>query len=253
MKENIIYKTTDFDSFVFRNANRDIDSAHVKRIADNMSANGWIGAPIEVSLTENGKYQIEDGQHRYMACKETNTPVNFMLVKPKTIYDLATQNSIKKSWTPMDYINAYADDGSYSYKRLKNLAEGFKNVSIGDVLRVIGDGGKNREKLRRGYVQITDEQFYMAREVLKSLDVINESIDNSNIKTKSNYKNCIISLLKHNVVDPQRLIDKLDKHGNMLLPTSASRTQALQYLEMLYNYHQPKNTCVLFREALKNV
>ena len=249
MKENQIYITTDYDQFVFRSANRDVDMSHVNRIATSMAKEGWQGAPIEVS-EDNGKLQIEDGQHRYMACRKTGTPVHFMVVKVKTIYDVAKQNSMKKGWRGSDYIKAYSEDGNYNYKRLKNLEDEFPGATLSDILDVVV-GKHKQDNLKKGYVRINDEQFFKAREVLKSLVVMIESLKSFNIKTIANYKKILIQLLKHDVIDPQRMIDKIDKHGRMLLPASATKDQAMQYLEALYNYHQSKNT-VLFREKLRS-
>lgn len=252
LKRNVIYTTTDYEQFAFKSANRDIDPAHVKKIAGRMEQKGWQGGPIEISLAKDGKYQIEEGQHRYMAARQTKTPIRFIVVDEKDVYDTATENSMKKGWNGSDFIHAYASDGNFNYKRLENLENEFPNVTLTDILEVIGDTKHKRENLKKGYIRITDEQFFQAREILKSLQVINECLDNIAIKTVSSYKRIIISLLRHDVIDPQRMIDKLDKHGKMLLPPSATRDQAMQYLEALYNYHQPKGSTVLFREALKH-
>lgn len=251
MKENQIYITTDYDQFVFRSANRDVDMSHVNRIATNMEKEGWQGAPIEVSEL-NGKLQIEDGQHRYMACKQTNTPVNFMVVKAKTIYDLARQNSMKKGWRGSDYVKAYAGDGNFNYKRLMNLEKEFPNVTLSDILVVVV-GKHKQDNLKKGYIRINDEQFFKAREVLRPLSMLNESMKEIGIKTIANYKRVLVRLLVHDIIDPQRMIDKMDKYGRMLLPMSVTKDQAVAELEALYNYHQQKNTLVMFRERLKNV
>ena len=53
------------------------------------------------------------------------------------------------------------------------------------------------------------------------------------------------------IIDTDRMVDKLDKYGRMLLPPTATSEQAIMALETLYNYHQRGNI-VLFREALRN-
>lgn len=251
MKENFIYTTTNYDDFVFRTANRDVDLKHIDKIAENMAENGWQGAPIEVSAREDGKLQIEDGQHRYMAAKKSSTPVKFMVVKNMSVYDVASKNSMKKGWTGSDYVQAYASDGNYNYKRLKNLQDEFQNVSLSDILDIVG-GRHKQDNLKRGYIRINDEQFFKAREVLKSLTIMNESLKTMGIKTMASYKRVLIELLMNDIIDPQRMIDKLDKHGRVLLQPSAGREQAMKNLEGLYNYHQQNKTTVLFREALKS-
>ena len=250
MKENYIYTSSNYDDFVFRTANRDVDIPHINKIAENMKVNGWQGAPIEVSLTDDKKFQIEDGQHRFMACKKSNTPVKFMIVKKMSIYDVATKNSMKKGWKGSDYIKAYSEDGNFNYKRLKNLQDEFPKVSLSDILDVVV-GKHTQNNLKKGYIHINDEQYYKAREVLKSLTIMNESLKLIGIKTMSSYKKILVDLLLNDVIDPQRMIDKLDKHGRMLLPPSATKDQAIQYLEALYNYHQRDKTTVMFREQLK--
>lgn len=250
MRENQIYTTTDYDSFALKKANRQVDMNHVKRIAESMKANGWVGAPIEVS-EGNGKLQIEDGQHRYTACQMTNTPVKFMVVKPKSVYDVAMQNNIKKGWKGEDYINAYAEDGNYNYKRIKNLEEEFSNLSLSDILAVISDNGQRRNSLKKGYVRVTDEMFYKARDVLKSLGILSEELKMAGIRSQKVYKATLSLLLKHDIIDTDRMVDKISKYGRMLLPPTATREQALMALETLYNYHQRGGT-VLFREQLKS-
>jgi hypothetical protein len=253
MRQNQIYTTTDYDLFTLRTANREIDMAHVSRIAKSMMDNGWRGAPIEVSEIPNSdKLQIEDGQHRFTACKKTNTPIKFMVVNSKDIYDLARQNSIKKSWKGCDYIRAYANDGNYNYKRLANLMNEFPNITLSDILDVIA-GKHKQDNLKKGYIRITDEQFFKAREILAPLSMMYKSLKDMGIKTVSNYKRVLTILLVHDVIDPQRMIDKIDKYGIMLLPKSVTKEQALRELEVIYNYHQQKNTTVMFRERLKNV
>lgn len=251
MKENFIYTSSKYDDFVFRTANRDVDLKHIDKIVDNMMENGWQGAPIEVSLMDDGKFQIEDGQHRFMAAKKSGTPVKFMVVKNMSIYDVATKNSMKKGWTGSDYVKAYAEDGNTSYKRLKNLQNEFPKMSLSDILDVVV-GKHKQDNLKKGYVRINDEQFYKAREVLKSLSIMNESLKTIGIKTMASYKKILIDLLMNDIIDPQRMIDKLDKHGRMILPAAATKEQAIQHLEALYNYHQRDKTTVLFREQLKN-
>ena len=255
MRDNIIYSTTNYTDFVLKDANREVNEDLVHRIAVNMIQNGWVGAPIEVSLAKDGKFAVEDGQHRLKASEIASIPVKFMVVKPRDTYEVAQQNSIRKSWTGCDYIRAYANDGNYNYKRIRNLEGEFYQLSLSDILSVAisSDNGKTREKLQKGYVHVSDEEYYRAREILKSLVMMNESLKATGIKTTAPYKRTLVKLMKHDIIDHDRMIDKLDKYGKMLLSPTATNKQALENLEVLYNYHQHKNTIVMFRERLKSL
>lgn len=252
MRENIIYGTTNYTDFVLKEANREIDETLVRKIAENMKENGWVGAPIEVSVNGD-KFIVEEGQHRLKASEVASIPVRFMVVKPRNTYEVAQQNSIRKAWTGSDFVRAYANDGNYNYKRLRNLENEFPKLALSDILSVAVDNGKTREKLRKGYIHMSDEEYYRAREILKSLTIMNESLKNVGIKTMASYKRTLIKLMKHDIIDHERMIDKLDKYGKMLLSPTATNNQALQNLEVVYNYHQHRGTLVMFRERLKSL
>ena len=252
MRENQIYTSSKYDDFVFREANRNVDESHVSKIAENMEKNGWQGAPIEVSESKNGKLQIEDGQHRYAAAKKTGTPIRFIVVKEKSVYDVAKQNSLSKTWGNIDYVHAYASEGSYSYKKLENLKNEFPDISLSDIMKMLTDGRVKREELKKGYIRITDEQYFQAREHLKSIATMNESLKNIRIKTKSPYIRALIILLRNGLIEAQRMIDKIDSYGRMLLMDTVSEAQAYVELEKLYNYHQQKNI-VYFGDAIKRI
>lgn len=251
MRENQIYITTDYDKFVFRNGNRDVVQKHIDNIADNMQKNGWVGVPIEISVNNAGEYVIEEGQHRYEAARKTKTPVHFMVGKAKTIYEIGRQNSLVKPWNKQNFIKAYADEGNYSYKRLQNLINEFPNVVVSDILLAVGtEGRKIRGNVEKGYTQVTDEQYYKAREILKYVSSFTESMKAIGINTRSVYMRSIIHLLKHDLIDGERLLDKMDKYGKMLLHPSATKKQAYENIQTLYNYHQQKGI-VYFMDKVK--
>lgn len=251
MRTNQIYTTSTYD-FVFKEANREIDEKSVQHIAKRMSDVGWQGPPIEVSINEKGEKVIEDGQHRYEAAKQTNTPVKFMVVPEKTVYDLAIQNSMSKAWTNKDFVDVYAKQGFSNYKRLRQLMNEFPDIPLTDIIRFFDSENKRKDDLKKGRIRITDEMFYIARENLQHLVILNEALDNAKVRTKSAYSRALIKLLKNGLIDPQRMADKIDKHGAMLLTQSVGTSQAILELDQIYNYHQTKGTVVHFFDKVRS-
>ena len=240
MNPNKIYTTTDYGQFVFRSANRTVDEKHVKRLEKLMQENGWKGKPIEVSEDKKGKLVIEDGQHRYTAAKNTKTPIKYMVVPAKTIYEISIENNANKGWKMNDYIDAYSDGGMMSYKRLKQLKTEFPNLPIDTILRTINENAVRKEILAKGQIRFSDEQFYLARENLKTIEMFYESMVKFKIKTKAVYTRNLVRIMKAGLIDGDRLMDKMDKYGNMLLPKAVTDKQAAEELEKLYNYHQQR-------------
>ena len=134
---------------------------------------------------------------------------------------------------------------------LQNLVNEFPNVVISDILNsVMGDAPSKRGKVEKGYTQVTDEQYHRAREILKYVSSFNDSLKAIGIKTRSIYIRSIIHLLRHELIDGDRLIDKMDKYGKMLLQPSATKKQAYENIQTIYNYHQQKGV-VYFMDKVK--
>lgn len=255
LRENQIYTTSQYENFHFKEANRAVNPKHVDKIAERMKEVGWEGGPIEVSMDDKGLLVIEDGQHRYVASKKTNTPLRFILVKPRDEYDVAVQNSLVRPWTREDYITLYANQGNQSYMRIRNLVNEFPKVSFTDILRVAKESGTRRKDFERGYIRVSDQEYFKARECLKALTHLQEGLVNAKIKTKSNYISVLCVLLKYDLIDADRMVEKMDHYARLVLPESATVKQAVEYLEMLYNYRQRKDIVYLrddYRRRAKN-
>ena len=250
IKGEQIYISSDYYAFVLKEANRNINEKHVNEIAKSMEQKGWVGSPIEVSEDEKGRYQVEDGQHRLYAAIQTNTPIHFMVVKPKSVHETAFQNSSQKPWSRNDYIVSYADE-NYSYKRINNLMNLFPEISITNILRVVGDGGNaTTRKLKEGKYNVSEEQFIKGKRVLEGLRLINEQFNNLKINSRDSYIRMFIKLLRNDVIDAKRMADQIMKFGYRVLPPNVTVKQAEEELEKLYNYQKSVNR-VDFKEGLK--
>ena len=76
-----IFKTYDYDKFTIMEDNRKIYDGHVKDMEDNISRIGYVsGKPILV----NEKFEIIDGQHRYIACRDLNEPIYYSIEEGAT-------------------------------------------------------------------------------------------------------------------------------------------------------------------------
>lgn len=247
MKENIIYTSSKYDDFTFKAENRSIDEKNVEKIAANMKERGWVGVPIEVS-EQKGKLVIENGQHRFTAAKRLNIPVRFMLVPPRKAYQEAEQNSLVKKWKMSDYVETYANGGAMSYKRLKNLIEEFPQFTAIELLRVVsrGDG----DSFRKGRFTFNEEEYFMARNILTDLAQIKNSITKLGISQRA-YTRVLYTLLKINALDVDRIMEKIEKYGEIILKPVATNKAALECIDTLYNYRVNKNNVVYLTGTYK--
>lgn len=113
-----IYETTSYDIFSFMPGNRDIVEGKVNQLAGEIKQNGLL-IPIMV----NGKYEIADGQHRFLACRKINAPVQYFIRENATVETAANVNMAGSNWTNKDWINKYAEQGRTDYVVLKKWIE----------------------------------------------------------------------------------------------------------------------------------
>ena len=253
MRENQVYTTTQYNNFVFKNGNRRIDKKHVAEIAERMRKIGWDGAPIEISINEKGNYVVEEGQHRLEASKLTTTPVRFIKVKPRSTYETAVQNTMVAKWTMQDYVDAYARDGYTSYKYIDSLIKQFPEIKLVYILSVLnkGNGGNNsNNEFRKGYTKVSSDDYAKAKRDLEDLRFLKQKLDPLNL-TSGPYLKAFTILLRKELIDVERMAEKLEKYGaSILLPVSTTR-YAVDYLERLYNYRNAGKNVVYLVEAYK--
>lgn len=253
MRENQVYTTTQYNNFIFKNGNRHVNVKHVEEIAGRMDKIGWDGAPIEVSVNEKGQYVIEEGQHRFEACKLTKTPIRFIKVRPRSTYETAVQNSMVAKWTTQDYVDAYARDGYTSYKYINNLINEFPDIKLAYILSILskGNGGKNvTESFRKGYIKVSSDDYVTAKKNLDKLRLLKSKLETLTIPVGA-YVKALTILLRKEMIDADRMAEKIEKYGaSILLPVSTTK-YAVDYLERLYNYRNAGKNVVYLVDAYK--
>ena len=244
MNQNQIYTSSKYNDFVFKEENRAIDEKHANKIATIMKEKGWIGSPIEVSETADKKLQIEDGQHRYVAAKQTNTPIRFIVVPARTAYEQGEMNSMVEKWKPMQYIEMYARNGIPSYKRLLNLCNEFPQFKLNEIQVACGiSNSKHNDLIKKGRIQVSDERFLKARHILQDLAEIKETLNSVGLFNVS-YVKALIALLKVDAIDKDRMRQKIERYYD-ILESASTVDKAVDYLERVYNRNAKKDIVYL--------
>lgn len=240
-----IYVEENYDKFMYKPSNRKIKQKHLEQIKDAIKEYGYNKfKEIDVSDAKDGKYYIEDGQYRYTACKELGFPIYFKIVGKKSVYELSEENRLQDKWGRQDYVNAYSynDDGStnYNYKRFDNLLNNY-----GDRLKasciysvVVGcDGGQSLkyDSIKKGYMRLSEESYNNAIDVLDRLVPLSNELKRINLDNRA-YLDVLIKLLKGNFIDENRMLKGI-KNNQFILTKVATKKQALEKLNEVYNYH----------------
>ena len=245
MKENIIYSSSQYNDFVFKKENRDIDEPFVEKMAKSFEKYGWVGSPIEISEGADGKFQIEEGQHRFLAAKKLNIPIKFIVVPARNAYMQAEINDLNNKWKPMKFVEMYARNGVQSYKRLLNLFEQFPQYTWVEIVTAIGNSNSQQQKaIKEGRLQLSDEKYIKARNILIDLNDIKSAMDEFGFVSHQ-YLKGFISLLKADAIDKDRMVEKIQKYGNGVFTKVTTVDKAVDYIERVYNFNAKKDIVYL--------
>ena len=115
-----VYTTKDYSLFKTLSANRAVNKIHLARLKESMKKNY-----LTTILTVNEKFEIIDGQHRFLVCKELNLPINYILSKNYGLNEVQILNANMKNWHPNDYISGYCDLGYQDYIIFREFAANY--------------------------------------------------------------------------------------------------------------------------------
>jgi len=227
-----VESTKDYDRFVFKKGNRPVRRRVVSLIAAIEKHNQLAEYPILVSLRNDAKLEIGDGQHRFEAAKALNVPVFYLISRqPLTIEQIASANQLQKSWNLSDWMESWIGRGNREYLTLKEFCEVFHlPITVG--MEVIGHsyGGEQGEKFKAGKFRV--ENFAFGQKVGHTLGALRGHIPVADLRLVR----AIIRVLKVKDISIDRLIKKLLVHASMF-ERQVTWMKYVEMIEKIYNKH----------------
>lgn len=109
-----VYKTKSYKKFHLLPMNREIIATHASKMADSIKSMGSIRPIVccETAVVDGiNKLWVLDGQHLLTGLERLKKEVHYIKIDVKDELDIVRKmgllNSSSKSWTMMDYVNAY--------------------------------------------------------------------------------------------------------------------------------------------------
>ena len=168
----VVYKSNNYSKFKLMKGNRDIDDSNVKKLESSIKS---IGYKIEEHIIVNEKFEIADGQHRFMACKNLGVPIYYMQGTGLDLKTVKMLNSNQKNWRLKDHVHSNAEveiDNKDSYVRINNLITKY-GISI-NILQCPALLRCNKNNLKNGTAVFSPEDLINA---YKTLDYVFLVID----------------------------------------------------------------------------
>lgn len=228
--------TDEFDKFKLIDSNRNDWELRAKNIAKSVKKVNYIPAPIIV----NEKYEIIDGQARFTYCKQTKTPITYLVIKGLTVDDCVAMNASTTRWVISDYIESYAQRGWNDYVILNEFLKAAKSKGYGYKESVwtltLSEGSNSDDKIKNGEFVLKSGAVKRAEEIMVYWDKFKDIPTN---RKKDFYKALGYCYLLE-CVDNERLVRKVHQFPRRFL-NIANVNGMMDILEEIYNYRNRKD------------
>lgn len=237
--------TEDLNIFTFLKGNRPPNPQHIKRLAASIKRYGMLINPILV----NERYEIIDGQHRYLAAKETNAPIYYIIVSGYALEQVHTLNLNQKNWTAKDFLNGYADMGLKDYIILRDFWHKHKWMTLVNAIALCSnvtfgfDYTRAKKINKNGRIATRSKDFNEGTWTIGDVNLA--QLNASKIKAiepffpdgynEGLFIGTMLTLFKNENFNYDNFMQKL-KLQRVALTKCASREQYKLLIEDIYNY-----------------
>jgi hypothetical protein len=152
----MVFQSDDYNKFNMVKGNRQLDMNKIKKILADIERGTNLLKFVPILVVErNKKFDIVDGQHRFVVAKKLKQPIHYILAERLSLYDIARMNSNTEKWKAKDFINCYMELGNDNYIRLDALLKKFSGLPVTTAIGLmqegkVSGGGSRLEKFQRG-------------------------------------------------------------------------------------------------------
>lgn len=239
--------TTDYKIFKVIQGNRDLYPNHIEKLRAAIKQKNLL--PY-IPLLLNEHMQVIDGQHRLEVAKLEELPVTYVIIPGLRLEDVMSLNVHSKSWTMIDFIDAWIKAGRPDYQVLKDIAARYTVATsvVGNLLMmgpsVALGGGRTNDAIHDGTFIVRHLEFTKL-----VLDQINDLVQYCDFNPKKN-RILIKAIAKLDVIDDfdfATLLAKLKFSGLRIEQRSSLRYFVLE-IEDIYNWRNSKHRVNLYSQ-----
>lgn len=233
-----VHGTEDYSMFKFLPGNRQVHDHHLKRLMESFH-NRYLLSPIIV----NEDFYIIDGQHRFLAAKELEIPVYYIVVPGFGKEEMRIYNINSRNWSKKDYLNMYCDEGEENYLIFRQFMEDYPDFTFSscEALLVNRSGQGDKEVVRgsHGPQKAFEEGRFMVPDLEYSRKIADDILlvkPHYNGYKRSVFVRAMIAIFKKEEFKHSYFLKKLETNPGRLV----HRGSVIEYkilIEDIYNYN----------------
>lgn len=227
--ENVVQVSRNYNKFDLMINNREVVRGHVEALKKAFQEIGNLTRVQPILVNE--RFQIIDGQHRFIVAKELEEPVYFMVQRGLGIKDARQMNILHRGWTLDDYAKSYALTDP-NYKQYLEVREDYGFGHSTTLLYIVGEETKGMfSDFRNGEFVMIDLPAARAR-----LDKLANVQSHVRYGRNRYFAYAYLKVIAVPGFNEDRMLRKLDEVGDSLLRQFGNTTDFLRVLEEIYNY-----------------
>lgn len=229
-----IYETTNYEQFKFMNENRRVSPRNYAKLLSSMKEE-----QLRIPILVNSKYEIVDGQHRYLCARELGYPILYYIVENYGIEQVKRANMVMSTWQKEDFLHLHLENGNNHYVDFYRLKERY-GISISDLIKVFAIVQQQNQKLMRKYFEEGSFTSEGKEYVENFLIALNDFSFFKQYRMKQ-FFGAFIKLYFHIDYDHSRMLDRLKHRSFCFTYKSTTDDYLLMLTKDVYSFGATKN------------
>lgn len=227
--------TKSYELFKIVNWNREVDPLLVEKWKRELTKEYRLDVfPMLCSPT----FEIYDGQHRFLACKDLDLPVYFRIEAKLKPEDMARANT-GKHWTTEDFIHCGAERGIPDYIKIRDIRIKNDQFPFGALIILVGKQKDAYKKIRDGLLvvsQSVEEIQNSINRVEGAISLLKSKLDDSKYFFRSTALiGALCFIYRNPEINWERFMYRLDLNVSKFYKCH-SQSEAVLMLKNIYNY-----------------
>lgn len=243
--------TSDYSKFQFVDGNREV--SRLAKLKKSIKENGWYRQPILV----NEFFQIIEGQHRYLVCKELELPIEYIIQPGLRAKDCAPLNTGRNNWRVKDYVHLNTiDNVDYMYFEELLHRYGFSaRITMVAIGKNITGGGAS-QVIESGNLKCSPEEYAKGERILRWLSQFRDDVKDAEIRGhKDSIYIALIFARNSKSISVDALTERVHRNFQRYGRSVADVMDAIEKTNDIYNYRcKTENTVDLvseYRQAVR--
>lgn len=232
-----VYKTNNYDQFKFMEGNRNVDLKHLHKLTESFKVK-----QLPIPIIVNKDFEILEGQHRYLVCKNQQLPLYYIVIEDCSINDAILINTISKKWGMNDYLEHFAALGYEHYINLKNFME-ITSTNC-NMARIFCDEASTKISKQNNKFATGNFEMIPMDEALQKFDLYKDFNKCPAFKMQI-FIMAVMKVVEHPKYNHKRMVSKIDDFYYKVTKR-VSKNEYIQLLTEIYNYNTNKENKVYF-------